>query len=362
MSTTEKKAATKFEKVGECLYRYQPNGIYYARLKREGKQIWESLKTTDKAFASRKLREKKNELENVNPSAGKITVEELCARYLKTILHQKPKTIEAKKNVVSRMGAKGDWPQFKTQQVKDVKPSDVQTFLSLQGKRISKASYNQYVQVVRDIFKLAHDDRLIATSPAAGIKLVKRDKPIRLTPSVGQFQQIVESIRTQKFADTAEDSADFLEFMGLAGLGQAEVSSLKWGEINFERREITTFRHKTSQGFMIPIYPQLLPLLERLKGKHKFPPDELVFKVKDVKKSLEAACKRLGFPAYSQRSFRRLFITRALEKGVDVKVIAEWQGHKDGGKLILDTYSHVNRTHAKKMADLMVTDESEQTA
>jgi len=36
----------------------------------------------------------------VNPPAGKITVEELCERYLKTILHQKLKTIEAKKNVV----------------------------------------------------------------------------------------------------------------------------------------------------------------------------------------------------------------------------------------------------------------------
>jgi hypothetical protein len=38
-----------------------------------------------------------------------------------------------------------------------------------------------------------------------------------------------------------------------------------------------------------------------------------------------------------------MFITRAIERGVDVKVIAEWQGHKDGGKLILDAYSHVNR-------------------
>ena len=48
-----------------------------------------------------------------------------------------------------------------------------------------------------------------------------------------------------------------------------------------------------------------------------------------------------------------MFITRAIERGVDVKVIAEWQGHKDGGKLILDTYSHVNRAHSQRMAQLM---------
>lgn len=54
-----------------------------------------------------------------------------------------------------------------------------------------------------------------------------------------------------------------------------------------------------------------------------------------------------------------MFITRAIERSVDVKVIAEWQGHKDGGKLILDTYSHVNRVHSRRMAALMTTGEPE---
>jgi hypothetical protein len=48
-----------------------------------------------------------------------------------------------------------------------------------------------------------------------------------------------------------------------------------------------------------------------------------------------------------------MFITRAIQKGVDVKVIAEWQGHRDGGKLILQTYSHVNPIHSNRMALLM---------
>jgi hypothetical protein len=42
-----------------------------------------------------------------------------------------------------------------------------------------------------------------------------------------------------------------------------------------------------------------------------------------------------------------------------VKVIAEWQGHKDGGKLILDTYSHVNRAHSRRMSGLMIDTEAE---
>jgi hypothetical protein len=38
-------------------------------------------------------------------------------------------------------------------------------------------------------------------------------------------------------------------------------------------------------------------------------------------------------------------------------VIAEWQGHKDGGKLILQTYSHVNPVHSNRMAQLLTLDQ-----
>jgi integrase len=75
--------------------------------------------------------------------------------------------------------------------------------------------------------------------------------------------------------------------------------------------------------------------------------------VANAKKAIEAACKRLNLPGYTSRSFRRTFITSAIERGVDVNVVAQWQGHKDGGKLILDTYSHVRPVHSEQMAKLM---------
>ena len=105
----------------------------------------------------------------------------------------------------------------------------------------------------------------------------------------------------------------------------------------------------------MPLYPQLRPLLERMRQDRGGNPlgGAKVFRVLDAKRALSAACKRLGLPAYSHRSFRRMFVTRAIERGVDVKVIAEWQGHRDGGKLILDTYSHVAPKHSTKMAKLM---------
>jgi hypothetical protein len=54
-----------------------------------------------------------------------------------------------------------------------------------------------------------------------------------------------------------------------------------------------------------------------------------------------------------------MFITRAIEGGIDVKVISESQGHQDGGKLILQAYSHVRALHSARTAQLMSDDEPE---
>jgi integrase len=217
--------------------------------------------------------------------------------------------------------------------------------------RFGSASRNLHISCVKELFNSAVRDRIISGSPAAHLRSAKREKPIRLTPTFEQFKAIIADVRAQVLNADAHDSADFLEFLGLAGLGQAEAGSLTRADVDFAAGQIITYRHKTSTGFAIPIFPQVRPLLERLY--HEKAHNARVFKISDAKKALAGACRRLGYPPFSQRSLRRMFITRAIEKGVDVKVIADWQGHKDGGKLILQTYSHVRPEHSNRMALLM---------
>jgi integrase len=341
----------QLQKVGECLYRYPSNGVYYARIKIDGKEIKRSLATTDRALARRNLSALKDGLRQIDRSQGKLTLAELCDRYLKTVQHQKPKTVERKTFIIGRI--KTDWPTGKLTQVGKIKPSDIDLWLS--RYHFGPASRNLHISCVKELFGLAVRDRIISVSPATHLRSAKREKPIRLTPTFEQFKAIIADVRAQVFNADAQDSADFLEFLGLAGLGQAEASSLTRADVDFEADRIITFRQKTSTGFAIPIFPQVRPLLEKLcDGKSNGDP---IFKVHDAKKALAGACRRLGLPAFSQRCLRRMFITRAIERGVDVKVIAEWQGHKDGGKLILDTYSHVNPSHSHRMAQKMTAEQ-----
>src|SRR5262245_52874421 len=78
-----------FQKVGECLYRYSSNEVYYARFESGGKQIRRSLRTTDRASAQRALAWLKHEREQVDPAQGKLTLAELCDSYSVTIQHRR---------------------------------------------------------------------------------------------------------------------------------------------------------------------------------------------------------------------------------------------------------------------------------
>ena len=302
-------------------------------------------------LAKKKVLDLKQTAQRIDPAAERLTLAGLCDRYLATVRHLRPKTVSQKKYVTERI--KSEWPGGSDVLIRKVLPSHVQTFLC--KYYFGASSYNAYLAVLRAMFNLAVSDALIAESPVRNLKERRRKKPIRPTPTWDQFQSIVANVQEQKFNADAQDSADFLEFLGLAGLGQAEASSLKRGDIDFEKGCIITFRHETKTGFAIPLYPQLRPLLGRLC--HDLKPTDKVFKVGDAKKTLSGGCRRLGLSSFNQRSLRRLFITRAIERGVDVKVIAQWQGHKDGGKLILDTYSHVNPIHSQRMAALMISEE-----
>jgi integrase len=320
----------------EGLYRYPSNDKYYARFVVNGKELRRSLGTTDRALAKRKLLQMRETAKRIDPAAERLTLAGLCDRYLSTTQNLRPKTVAQKMYVVARI--KEEWPGGSDVLIRKVLPSHAQTFLS--RYTFGASSYNAYLGVLRAMFQLAVADGLIAESPIRDLRERRRAKPIRATPTWEQFQSIVADVRAQQFNADAQDSADFLEFLGLAGLGQAEARSLRRCDVDLEADRIITFRHKTTTGFAIPIFPQLRPLVERLCGA-KTNADR-IFKIADAKRALAGACRRLGLPPFSQRSLRRLFITRAIEKGV-----------KDGGKLILDTYSHVNRVHSQRMAQLM---------
>lgn len=346
----ESKRVKRYVRVGECLYRQTTDNVYYYKGQINGHEFSRSLRTTDRALANRRLADFRRDQERLDPNAGKVTLAALVELYRASLRSQnlKPYTLEIKERILRRVEC--NWPDGKFTPIQQIKASDCDRWLAKYS--LGASGRNAHVWTLRDLFAFAVRDKLLVSSPADHMRASKRPDPVRLTPTPEQFQAIIQNVREQRLnGHGAEDSADFLEFLGLAGLGQAEASALTRGDVHFEANHISALRRKTSKRFHVPIFPQLRPLLEKLcAGKRH---DDKLLKIADAKKALAAACKRLGLPAFSQRSLRRMFITQAIERGVDVKVIAEWQGHRDGGVLILKTYSHVRAAHSQRMAKLM---------
>jgi integrase len=348
-----KPAIVKRRRVAPSLYKSESTGVYFAHVRSGGKLYRESLRTDDRSIANRRLRELRRRVSRVDPGLSKTTLAAMADLYLDTIEHRSHSTKKGRRAIIKRL--KATFYGADCLPLSDIKPSQIESWLAKQAGRLSASHFNTYITALRDIFTLAVRDRYIADSPIAEFKYRKREQPIRLTPSWEDFQAIIADIRKQPFNADAKDSADFVEFIGLAGIGQAEAAGLCRKHVHFDFGQLQLFRYKTRQAFTIPMFPQVRPLLERLcKGLKA---NDRVFPISSARKALAGACKRLGLPHYTHRSFRRMFITRAIEKGVDVKVIAEWQGHRDQGVLILKTYSHVRAEHSQRMASLMTTEQ-----
>ncbi|MBI5383310.1 MAG: tyrosine-type recombinase/integrase [Verrucomicrobia bacterium] len=326
-----------------CLYRHRLNGTYYGAKKSAGKRKEHSLGTRDRKLAERRLNAWIADLEKVDGKARKTTLAVLLEKFAAAKQGKSAKTRATNAAITNVF--KESWRHGLDLRVSEIRPSHLNEWLAQHEARLKNTTYNRYCGFLKQLFEIAVTDRLIAESPFAGVntKWKKPQKPIRNVPTQEQFETIVANIRSQKLSADAKDTADFVEFLGLAGLGQAEAGALTWGDVDFEHRRLVIRRQKTQAVFHVPIYAHLLPLLERLRCEPEtLPnPEAKVFKIKDAKKALQAACRRLNLKKFTQRNIRQALIRRLWKSGVEYKLISKWQGHQDGGKLVLDTYTEV---------------------
>ena len=326
-----------------CLYRHSVNETYYGIKKTGGKRKEHSLETADRKIAERKLKAWISNLDKTDSEAEKTTLKQLIDKFVLVRQGKSASTKVTEQGIINNL--KADWNYGMNIRVSQIRPSMLEEWLDVQEPELKASSFNRYSLFLKQLFDLAVNDRIIAESPFYRLqrRWKKLEKPIRLIPSQEQFQSIIENIRNQKSNHEAEESANFIEFLGLAGLGQAEASSLEWGNVDWERNRLTVRRCKTKALFYVPIFDHLKPLLKRLYSVYAEPPprETKVFGIQDARKALKNACTRLGYPNFTQRSLRAGLIVRLQRSGVDIKLISKWQGHNDGGRLILNTYTEI---------------------
>ncbi len=337
----------RFACLGGGLYRHR-SGSYYAVFRSGGRLVWKRLKAVERGAARTEMAEALNgAVASLPTSNRRLTLSELVELHRQNPLGLAPSTLKIRQYLLKRF-VEG-WPNANAE-VASVSTLQVMLWLSQQRKEngVSVQAVNNYIRALRGLFKLAVDAGAVASSPLATIKVTRGEDPERRTPDWETAKRLVAAVVRPR-------SRELLEFMLYAGLGQAEVGNLMGEDFDFVRQEISIKRQKTGRRFRIPMYPALKPILERLREEKRTQPELPVFKLRNAGDALQAACIRLGLPHYSPRALRRCFIVHCLEKGVDPRLVAQWQGHQDNGALILKVYGRfINGDHAKQMAAMVV--------
>jgi integrase len=347
----QKKPAT-WIKSGECLYRYSGTGAYFALFKVKGIQRRINLETKDLEIAKRKRDEHKIALEDIDFAKQSNALAPLVEEYLELKKTLSFKTRHRLSHVLTKLLEHQDpahQDPLAKWKVKEITKSTLERFLLTLAGDLSVRTRKEYLRTLKAFFQHLVDDRVLRNAPTASIKITeKAPKIIRNTPGIEEVKQIIEAVRTQPFSDTREEAADLLTFLAGAGIGNAEAAALRAKDINWKAGTIRLHRQKTKTDFQIPIFPAVEEMLKRRHQGKKA--DEKIFEVGDIKKSLAAACKRLGLPHYSHRAFRRFFITSALDAGANPRAVANWQGHSDT-KLVLQVYSEVRGEYSKQESE-----------
>jgi integrase len=234
--------------------------------------------------------------------------------------------------------------------VTNIKLADLRKLKSQLAEGRKPSSVNDILfKALGKLFEIAVEDEIIDRSPLDQLKPCRKTEPDRQQPSWEQSQLIVDAVN-----ESLQESGLIVGFMRNFGVGQAEIKHLIGQHIDVEADVIHFRRKKTGKPFDVPIFPHAAQFIEELKKKGRLQVGKPVVQWRNPRKSLATACEHLGLPDFEPRALRRCFIIHCLQEGIDPRVVAKWQGHKDA-KLIFSVYGKfIDRAYEQEQAQRLV--------
>lgn len=349
----------KLVRVESCLYRMEPYGTYYGMVKRRGKVIRESLKTSDFKLAKRRLVEEfLKKADGLKAGSASLTFKQLANEFSKRVLDAKdlkPRAREYRDYCLDNLFR--SWRELATIPVRKITKADCEIWFARRREKISPNLLNNELGTLKMILDFAVEEGVIMKNPAIGIKRVKIVKNELVIPTREQFIQLIQKMKSE----VSSEAADFVELLAYSGMRRNEAASVTWGHIDWKRDQflVTGGEQGTKNREIryVPLFPPLKNLLERLRTATSSNSDTIM-PFKQCRDSIKTACKKAKLSHFSHHSMRHFFTSNAIEQGVDFKVIAAWLGHKDGGILVAKLYGHLRQQHSQSMAQKMTFDAS----
>jgi len=142
------------------------------------------------------------------------------------------------------------------------------------------------------------------------------------------------------------------------GLSRADIRSLRWDEVDLERRQIRRARKKTGVRLEVELPAPLVRMISDVRtglgGAEAITSDALVLpdllSDSGLCKALHRICDRAGVPRGGWLRLRHSFATNLLRSGADLATVGKALGHRPGS-LVTTRYIHSDSTALRSAVD-----------
>jgi len=344
----------------QFLLRNTDSGRFYARLYREGREVWKSLKTDVYSVAVARLGKEVKTVKQATKSAeavesGRTTVETLADQYLDAVrldVGIKPSMVLYREEIVTAIFKV--WPELKNLHPRSVTTAQCQEWANRHAAAYSGTRYNNALDTLRLIFNKGIEQGLIFSNPVNGIAKKAPSRKHLDLPSREEFTKVIASMRTAG-GGYSIPCADLVEFLAYSGCRVDESRHIEWSDIEADAIWIKggSTGTKSKERRRVPMIEAMRALLNDLRDTPRYRRsgrDNYVLSVRECQKSIDRACAELGIKRFTHHDLRHLFATRCIESGVDIPTVSRWIGHRDGGALAMKTYGHLRDEHSQAMA------------
>ncbi|MBA3767318.1 MAG: site-specific integrase [Acidobacteria bacterium] len=245
---------------------------------------------------------------------------------------------------------------FKDMRLGDVNSLHVEKFKrdrretpTKQGSPRQPATVNRELAVLSKVFQLAVDAGQIESNPCQRVKRLRHDN------SRTRFLSKEEEARLLEQLMGKEPLRSIVVLALNTGMRRGEILSLRWGDVDLQRRLIHVKQTKTARNRTVPVNRDAYEMLS--SQLHE---SELVFvsrrtgrQLVEIKKGFTAACGRANIHDFHFHDLRHTAASRLAETGADITTIAEILGHSSLS--MTKRYTHSNEDRKRRALDAMVT-------
>ena len=271
---------------------------YHARIRihPNDEMFQQSLRTTDKEVATKRLNELARQMEReteglATPTKMKQAAQLPLGKHLRQYLVAREADWSSEKHAqTSRDRIKKLFKECGWKHLKDI---DAVSFMEWRsGQSLKPKTLNEYLSVLNQFLKWMQENEFIEINPMRNVKRIPirgRTAFHRRALSIAEIEKLLKVVKKKPTRRAAYLSAIY------TGLRRAELEALEWGDVMTEAESpylaVRASTTKNGKDSNIPLHPTLQKTLQKLKPKNAKPTDRVleVPPIEEYRKDLKEA-------------------------------------------------------------------------